>query len=209
MRQLLTVETDAGGVEARLRSGGLVCPDCAGVLSPWGFGRVRWLRTVQGRVRLRPRRARCGGCGRTHVLLPAVALSRRADVAAVIGAGLEAKAAGRGHRWIAAALGRPVATVRGWLRRFAWRAEPIRRAFTGLAVRLDPDSVPAGPAGSPVADAVAAVLAAAAAIVGRWGSVVSTLSAWQVAAALTHGGLLAPSPPVELTNTSRLWAALG
>jgi hypothetical protein len=81
--------------------------------------------------------------------------------------------------------------------------------FTGLAARVDPHTAPAGPAGSPVADAVAAVLAAAAAIVGRWGSVVATLSAWQIAAAVTHGRLLAPSPPVELTNTSRLWAAVG
>lgn len=205
---MLTVEVDVDRVEARLRAGQLLCPGCGGILTGWGFARGRWLRAVGGRVRVRPRRARCGGCARTHVLLPLVALARRADAAAVIGAGLEAKAAGRGHRWIAAVLGRPAGTVRGWLRRFSGRAELIRRAFTGLAVRLDPDSAPAGPAGSPLADAVAAVGAAATAITGRWGSVVSTLSVWQVAAALTHGGLLAPSPPAELTNTSRLWAGL-
>jgi hypothetical protein len=205
---MLTVEVDVDRVEVRLRAGQLVCPGCGGILSGWGFARERWLRAVQGRVRVRPRRARCGGCARTHVLLPVVALARRADVAAVIGAGLEAKAAGRGHGWIARALDRPAATVRGWLRRFASRAEPIRAAFTGLAVRVDPDSAPAGPARSLFADAVVAVLAAATAVIRRWGSVVSALSAWQVAAALTHGGLLAASPPVELTNTSRLWAGV-
>lgn len=205
---MLTVETDAESVEARLRSGGMACPECGGVLGPWGFGRVRWLRTGEpcGRLRLRPRRARCVGCGGTHVLLAAVALARRADVAAVIGAGLEAGAAGRGHRLIAKALGRPEATVRGWLRRFASRAEPVRALFTALAVRVDPGSVPAGPAGSPVADAVVAVRAAVMAIGRRWGGRLLALSVWQVAAALTHGGLLAPSPSVVLTNTSRLWA---
>jgi len=103
------------------------------------------------------------------VLLPVVALARRADVATVIGAGLEARAAGRGHRWIAGVLGRPAATVRGWLRRFASRAEPIRAAFTSLAVRVDPDAAPAEAASSPLGDAVVAVLAAAAAVGRRGG----------------------------------------
>lgn len=205
---MLTVETDAEGVEARLCSGGVVCPGCSGVLSPWGFGRVRWLRSVEGRLRLRPRRSRCGGCGRTHVLLPVIVLARRADVAAVIGAGLLAKAAGRGHRWIAGALGRPAATVRGWLRRFAGRAELIRRSFTALAVRLDADVPAAGPSGSLFAEAVAAVLATAVAVTRRWGVPVFTLSAWEVAVAVTGGRLLAPSPPTVLTNTSRLWAGV-
>ena len=54
-----------------------------------------------------PRRARCTGCRVTHVLLPVMLLVRRADTAAVIGAGLTAKATGVGHRLIAAVLGRP------------------------------------------------------------------------------------------------------
>ena len=41
-----------------------------------------------------PRRSRCTGCGVTHVLLPVLLLARRADTAAVIGAGLTAKATG-------------------------------------------------------------------------------------------------------------------
>src|SRR6266496_403062 len=59
----------------------------------------------------------------THVLLPAWCLLRRADAAAVIGAALEAGAAGDGHRKIAGLVSRPAPTVRGWLRRFAGRAE--------------------------------------------------------------------------------------
>jgi hypothetical protein len=36
---MLTVEADADRVEERLRSGGMFCPFCAGVLSGWGFAR--------------------------------------------------------------------------------------------------------------------------------------------------------------------------
>jgi hypothetical protein len=124
---MLTVGVDAGGVEKMLRAGLLPCPTCAAAVSPWGFARPRWLRCVDGPVRLRPRRSRCSGCGATHVLLPLVALLRRADAAAVIGTALALKAAGRGHRRIADGLGRVAGTVRGWLRRFAGRAEALRR----------------------------------------------------------------------------------
>src|SRR2546425_7580705 len=119
---VLTVEADAQSVEVRLRAGLVACPACLGILSPWGFARPRVLRAAGGaRLRLRPRRGCCTGCGRTHVLLPLVGLARRADTAAVIGAGLEARARGLGQRRIAALLGRAPSTVRGWLRRFAGR----------------------------------------------------------------------------------------
>ena len=95
-----------------------------------------------------PRRSRCRQCGATHVLLPAWCLLRRADAAAVIGAALEAAAAGDGHRKIAGLLGRAASTVRGWLRRFAGRAEEVRVFFTVLLARTAPDPVmPAGAAG--------------------------------------------------------------
>lgn len=204
---MLTVNVDAVGVEKMLRAGSLSCPTCAvAAVSPWGFARPRWLRSADGLVRLRPRRSRCSGCGATHVLLPLVALLRRADAVAVIGTALALKAAGRGHRWIADGLGRAAGTVRGWLRRFAGRAETLRRAFTALAVSVRADTPPIEPAGSDFADAVAAVGAAVAAIGSRW-PVLLTVSAWEIACAVTNGGLLASSGPLELTNTSRLWAS--
>jgi predicted deacylase len=95
--------------------------------------------------------------------------------------------------------------VRGWLRRFASRAGPLREAFTVLCCELDPDPVPPAQAGSLLADAVAAVLAAAGAVVRRWGRAVVTLSPWELASAVSNGGLLAPGCAVELINTSRLW----
>jgi Homeodomain-like domain len=205
VRLVFTVEADAEGVEARLRSGGVACPDCSQSLSPWGFARPRVLRAGGGRVRVRPRRGCCTGCGHTHVLLPLVGLVRRADTTAVIGAGLEARAHGLSARQIAKLLGRPAATVRGWLRRFAGRAEAVRRMFTGLLCAVDADPPGLPPAGSAVADAVAAVRAAAAAVRRRWAGSVLAVSVWEVAAAVTNGQLLAPVLPVELTNTSRPW----
>jgi hypothetical protein len=203
---VLTVEVDAESVEARLRAGLVACPVCSAGLSPWGFARARVLRAAEGaRLRVRPRRAVCGGCGRTHVLLPLVGLVRRADTAAVIGAGLVARAHGWGSGRIAALVGRPAATVRGWLRRFAGRVEAVRQLFTGVLCALDDDPPRLEPAGSLFADAVAAVAAAAGALGRRWGGLVLTVSVWEVAAALTHGRLLAPVLPVELTNTSRPW----
>ena len=137
-----------------------------------------------------------------------IGLSRRADVVEVIGAGLVAKAAGWGHRQIAVLVGRPAATVRGWLRRFAGRAESVRAGFTALAVDVDAGTAPPVAAGPVFADAVAAVLAATVAVLRRWPGLRLTVSPWQVASAVSHGGLLAPAPAAELINTSRLWAGL-
>ena len=128
---MLTVNGDRDEVERQLGGGGLACPSCGGVLGGWGNGRLRRVRAADGPdAELVPRRSRCRQCGGTHVLLPAWCLLRRADAAAVIGAALEAAAGGDGHRKIAGRLGRAASTVRGWLRRFAGRAEPVRVFFT-------------------------------------------------------------------------------
>jgi hypothetical protein len=99
----------------------------------------------------------------THVLLPVTALLRRADTAAVIVSALAAKALRRrvGFRRIAADLARPVETVRGWLRRFAERAEAVRSMFTVWLRAVDPDPVMPEPAGGVVADAVTVIAAVA------------------------------------------------
>jgi uncharacterized protein DUF6431 len=189
---VLTVGTNAAKVESQLADEDLACPDCGGVLAPWGWARERVLRSGSGVVRIRPRRARCGGCGASHVLLPAFLLVRRVDLAEVIGAALAAKASGAGARAIAGWLGRPVDTVRGWLRRFSARAEQIRAYFTRLLVATAVDAVPPAPAATPFADAVAAVAGAWQAAVSRWPDV-GEVSPWQLAAAASHGRLLAPA----------------
>ena len=201
---VVTVEADAAAVERRLAAGAIACPDCGGVLGPWAWARRRVLRGVGGAaVPVRPRRSRCRACRRSHVLLPVFALLRRADVAAVIGAGLVAKAAGAGVRTVAGVLGVAVATVRGWLRRFASRAEAVRVVFTAVLVDLDADPVVPQAAGSSFADAVAAVLAVAQAVGRRW-PVSGGL--WRTACALSGGRLLAPGWPTarSVINTSCL-----
>ena len=77
-----------------------------------------------------------------------VCLLRRADAAAVIGAALEAGAAGDGHRKIAGLVERQASTVRGWLRRFAGRAEAVRVFFTVLVARRTDPVMPASAAGA-------------------------------------------------------------
>ena len=203
---MLTVNADREVVERQLAAGQLCCPSCGGVLGGWGNAAERLIRVLEGPdVVLVPRRSRCRACGGTHVLLPAQLLSRRADAGAVIGRALEEKAAGSGHRVIALALGRPPSTVRGWLRSLARGAGRVRERFTALAASLVTDPPLPGPAGSPVADAVAAVAAAAAAAALVPG--VGTVARWQLAAAVTCGLLLTPAWPARVASTSWLWAA--
>jgi hypothetical protein len=192
------VGTVQGEVDRRLLAGELVCP-CGGGLNPWGHARRR---SVRGVGDLRPRRARCGTCLVTHVLLAVSCLVRRADGVDVIGSALRAKAAGAGHRPIAGRLGRPVSTVRGWLRAFARNAESVRSVFIGLLVQLDPLTGPLPVHPSVVADAVEVVGACAVAARRRLG-VLGAVSPWQVAAAVTGGFLLVVAAPSLLVNTSR------
>jgi hypothetical protein len=187
---VLMVDSDPGRVELVLGAGELACPSpgCGGVLGGWGWARGRWRRGRGGvQQRLRPRRGRCRGCRATHVLLPVSGLLRRVDLAEVIGAALLARAAGRGHRQVAAELGVPATTVRGWLRRLAERAELVRGHFTRLAAWLDAQAGPVEPRGSPLVDAVEAIGTAAVAAARRFGPGVGP---WEFASGATGGRLL-------------------
>lgn len=194
---VVMVGSDVVEVERRLRAGELCCP-CGGGLAPWGHARLRSVRGVGG---LRPRRGRCDTCLVTHVLLAVSCVLRRADGTDVIGAALRAKAAGIGHRPIAAALGRPASTVRGWLRAFAGNAETVRGMLTALLVQLDPLTAPLPVQPGVVADAVEVVGVVAAAARRRLG-VIGAVSPWQLASAVTCGLLLAPRLAAVSINTS-------
>jgi transposase-like protein len=180
---VVMVCADEATVEAELTGGALRCPNCDGRLRPWGHARER---VIRGVGRLRPRRAKCRACGRTHVLLAWVCLLRRRDAVVVIGAALAARATGAGHRPIAERLGVPKDTVRGWLRRFARDAEAIRAHFSRWAFALDPELGAVAPAGGAFADAVAVIAVAARAFVLRFGP----REVWSVVAVLSGGGLL-------------------
>jgi hypothetical protein len=128
------------------------------------------------------------------VLLPVIALLRRADEASVIVFALAVKALfGVGFRRIAAGVARPAETVRGWLRRFAERAEAVRAVFTIWLVAVDPDPVMPPPAGRRFADAAAAIGALAAAVGSRF--VLPEVSPVEVAVAVSGGRLLWPGWP--------------
>lgn len=192
---VLIVETDAARVEVALVNGQLACPRCRGRLRPWGWARERTLRRVVGPVRLRPRRSRCSSCKATSVLLGDVALLRRVDEAVVVGTALLRKAAGVGARRIAAEISRPRETVRGWLRRFAERAEALAAHFRSWAfvldARLDQVVVSASPIDAAL-EAIGVAARAASLLLGP-----RPVFSW--ASAMTAGALLAntssPFPP--------------
>jgi hypothetical protein len=64
----------------------------------------------------------------------------------------------------------PATTVRGWLRRFAARAELIAGHFARLAAWLDPSVAVPEPRGSPLVGAVEAIGLAAVAAARRLGA---------------------------------------
>lgn len=121
------------------------------------------------------------------MLLPVIGLLRRLDLVEVIGQALLARARNESLRQIAAALGVPLSTVRGWLGRFTERAAPIWGHFTRLAAWLDPSVAVPEPRGSPLAGAVAAIGVAAVAAARRLGA---HAGPFQFAAGASGGRLL-------------------
>lgn len=190
---MIMVNGDASMVEADLIGGRLTGGCCGGVLGPWAHARGRTVRGFGVEAVVRPRRARCRACGVTHVLLPDGCLLRRRDRVEVIGSALVQHAAGVGHRPIAARLGVPASTVRGWLRRFRMSAPEIAGFFFRWVLVLAPASDLPNPSGSLIVDAVEAVGLAARSAIRRFG----LAGPWHIAGRLTGGGLL--------SNTSSLW----
>lgn len=192
---MITVSHDLLDVDSALRRGEVSCPGCSARLRPWGSARSRSIRHGGEGPRVvrvhRPRRGRCSGCRVTHVLLHVALAARRADAAEVIASAVEAKiAAGWGHRKIAASLGRAASTVRGWLRAFAACADRITERFTALVLRDAPDAavVWPAPAGRAPATALSALLAYAAGLDRRFGTV-GTVTWVHSGIAACHGRL--------------------
>jgi hypothetical protein len=210
----MTVRGSQESVEARLRAGELACW-CGGWLRPWGRARPRQVASFAGPEVVRPRRARCAGCGRTHVLLPAWLLSRRKYAAPVIFAALALRAAGLKLAAVAARLrlpspggawwSVPASTAGSWLARFAGRAGWLRQALMAVLPLADPQARPVRPAGSPAADALAVLEAVTAGLRSRFG--LDGLAAHEVAAHLTGGMLLSPVLPGLAGNTTLLAVA--
>jgi hypothetical protein len=107
----------------------------------------------------------------------------------VVGPALLASATGQGHRKVAAGLGLPAGTVRGWVRRAGARAEWLRARATVQAHAFDPMLPVINPAASPLADALEALGMAASAVVRHLGPIAPP---WHLMAMLARGQLLTP-----------------
>jgi Domain of unknown function (DUF6431) len=149
------VVVNVEGARRALRGGLLRCSDCDGVLRAWASTRTRWLHGPGGqRVEVTPDRARCRDCRRTHVMLPAFVVPRRAYTAEVIGAALPA---GTGPD-AAPAVDVPAATA-------CRRRRAVRRGSGSLVAQacrvagvFDADVFPADGQGRPAIGELAAAL---------------------------------------------------
>jgi hypothetical protein len=184
---------DAVAARRALVARSLRCPGCGGVLAPWGRTRTRTVRDLAGaRLTVRPDRARCTGCGATHVLLDAALLARRSATARLIGSALVRAAQGQPHQRIGDVLDTPVGTVRGWVRRARATAVELWQLGVQAVVTLEADALPTRDRADPLAAALDALAAAAAAARRRFGPAVGP--PWTAITVLTSGRLLAPVP---------------
>lgn len=194
----MIVVRDEQLAQEALGEGSLGCPHrgCGGGVYRNGYARRRRVRTRAGGEReLRPQRVRCGRCGRTNVLWPAWCVPGRSDDAETIGSALLAAAQGHGHRRIAAKLGRPATTVRGWLRAARGQVETLRAQAYTLQGRVEcPSEERLAPAGCGLADAVGALGAAAAAAKRFFGVDRYRTTVWEYLVLITGGRLLRPRP---------------
>jgi hypothetical protein len=184
------VVASASEAEQLLLAGDIGCPGCSAALRPHGHGRTRTVRSVGAqRVTHTPRRARCGDCGRTQVLLPTEFTVRRADTTEAIGNALVAKANGAGHRTIAATLDRPASTVRRWLR--GAHAEWLYQQGVQKVVTVDRDLLTRlAPQRTPLGWALNTLIGAAV----HYRHVLGlTYPLWSLIGSFTRGHLIAPS----------------
>lgn len=187
---------DLADAHRRLCDGTLDCikSDCAGTLGPWGSARPRTIRTSsQTTVTYTPRRGRCRSCRRTHVLATARTHPYRLDTAATVGSALLSASKGEGHRPIAARLGLPATTVRGWLRRARANIDEATTAASQRAYLFDPSYHPRSTLfRDPFVDLLEVIGHAIRAFVRRFGPLPNP---WDLSVNVTGGRLL--TPPVR------------
>jgi hypothetical protein len=109
----------------------------------------------------------------------------------VIGEVLRAGAGGAGFRKIAALVGRPGETVRGWLRAGRRNAVAAVGVVMRVLLQIEPLAPPPVPRSLPLAGLVEVVGLLGSAVGRRFGPG-RVVSPWQVAAAVTGGLLLSP-----------------
>ena len=136
-----------------------------------------------------PRRYRCTVCLVTHVLLPARMLLRRMDEGLVIGAALKRRPGARGAAGSRRTGGPGGRYEGGCAGPREGRSGPGGVHPGGGGRQRGPGA--AGADGSPLADALVAVAAAAVALAGWWPRLLA-VAPWEIASAVTNATLLAP-----------------
>lgn len=159
-----------------------LCPWCGVETWRWS-GYWRHLRGERDRL-IRVPRVRCRKCGKSWALVPWFVLPWGWDGLEVVGRVIELAAEGWGHRRIAAAVRRPVETVRGWLRRVRRRADELSRRLLAVAAAWGWSEWE-----TPVAG-LARLVAAVAGLAGQWRRQRGWGQGWQVASLITGGKLL-------------------
>ncbi|GAA0969584.1 hypothetical protein GCM10009555_016970 [Acrocarpospora macrocephala] len=187
----MIVVLNEDAARAALAKGMLSCPACPARLGPWGSARTRAVRQADGPHSVRPARARCRGCGVTHVLIPVACPPRSGYGLSIVGTALLSHAAqGLGHRPIAAGLQIPEETVRRWLRQARRSVDRIRRRAAGALFHIDPDMFGRlAPLRSALADALNMLFAAAVATARRHR--LESVCLWRIAAMICGGHFLA------------------
>jgi transposase-like protein len=184
---------DTAAARVALTRRALACPGCGSPLRPWGRARERTVRDLGAPVTLRPDRAMCIACRRSHVVLDAGLLARRGYTARFVGVALVGAARGQGHRTVAAELGAPEATVRGWIRRASRSAGLLRATGIRAVVALDQDALPTRVQPTELGYALSALGAAAALYARR--PALAGVGPWALINVLTRGQLLRPAAP--------------
>ena len=179
--------------EDRLVTRGFDCPGaCDGQLGPWGWARPRPVRVGGEAVEwYRPRRARCGACGVTHVICDGRVFPRRRDCITTVTKALllAVNNDGLGFRPIAEIVGVPASTVRDWLTRARVNADRSWVLANQWLLRLDPNAEPVSKYRSGIPAALDQMARTARAAVLRFGPVANP---WRYMVQLTSGALLTP-----------------
>lgn len=187
--QVIDVTAARRALAARL----LHCPDCAAPLRPWGHATARTIHDLHGAaVTARPDRARCTGCGATHVVLDAALLARRGYTAQVIGHALLGVARGQTHRAIAEQVDVPCDTVRGWIRCARRTGHHLWTLAVQAVVALDQHALPERGWPDTLTAAVDVLARAAHLAQQRLGPAFAR--PWSAITVLTRGQLLTPVP---------------
>lgn len=184
-----------------LKAGRIVCPDCGSPVRPRGFGPPLGPfpggRDAEGLGPGGERlRSHCGACGRGHTLLPAALAAHRADTAEVIGEAVSAQAEqGIAASRVAAALGRPVRTIRAWREQARVFAVAHLPAFTAMLASLGTgdEDLAVAPAADPVRELLSVLRLIARKAACLWGD--RGISEWERINLICRGRFLSPSLP--------------